>query len=169
MSISPVPNSVMISPAEGSNLSRVFYSVVTVRSWNFTCTWLLFLKQILFKFSTWKWPEMKVSWDEVELQVTLFDIFSTKKNEFRCYKMYTSILLCKYCFWYLLRCGLRSVCPEFQEEYNTFIPNLEFYISADWILQCYKLVYNLWSKTVLIVVVPTWMWPETKYPESPDM
>ena len=45
------------------------------------------------------WLEIKVSRvpGEVEHQATLFDIFSTKKIEFKCYKLYSSTLQCKYC------------------------------------------------------------------------
>ena len=59
---------------------------------------VLFLKQVLYIFSTQMWPEIKVSRvpREVEHPVTLFDIYFTKKSEFKCFKLVYSLCL-KYC------------------------------------------------------------------------
>ena len=58
---------------------------------------VLFLKEMLYIFSTQMWPvieEPRVP-GEVEHQETLFDIFSTKKSEFKYFKPVYS-LQCKY-------------------------------------------------------------------------
>ena len=88
------------------------------------------------------WPENSVSRvPEVEHHETLFDIFSPKKSEFKCFKL-VYILQCKccssneYCFCNLLRCGLRSVCPESLEDFNTSMLSLKFYSASSLYTAC---------------------------------
>ena len=82
LSTSPVPNSVMVSPVEGSTLPSIFLSVLVLQAEVLLAFDVLFLKQVLYIFSTWMRPEIKVSrvLGDVEYPETLFDLFFKKKR-----------------------------------------------------------------------------------------
>ena len=63
---------------------------------------------------------------EVEHQVTLFDKFFLKKNNFTVFQACHSLIFMycswnKYCLCYLFGCGLRIKTPESQKEFKLFL------------------------------------------------
>ena len=127
---------------------------------------VLFLKQVLYIFSTQMWPEVKVSrvQGEVEYQEALFEVYLQCHCD--CLQLVFDVLfLQQVLFSYLLRCGLkqsfqslgRNITPtsiiwNFTPVQHKFYSFLSLYIACE--------------VSAVLIVVSTQKWSETKNPGS---